>query len=337
MSEISIAIVGTDTAEGKLFLEQLENCQEFTFGNIFPIEKLPDEYSAIRFKNKSYLIEKLDEFDFSKANIVFFFSSERYAEEAIPKALDEGCYVIDASGANLSQYEPLQVIPEINGDLINEYHCRYLVSPNSTALQATLALHPLVKQFGIEQVNIVAMESVSSEGKSAINELANQTISLMSGRPIQNRHFPVQIALNIVPSIIDEKSNSYYSSHEMFVIQELSNFIPELYGKLSVNCYSMPVFYGTSIHLSFKTSLPISNEEIINLYKGCEYIDYEDKDIVTPVTHGVSKDKMTITRVRPINENSSDEFSLFAVLDNTMKGNVLNCIQIARKVIEILE
>ena len=52
MSNKSIAVVGTDTASGKLLLEKLEE-SNIGIDNLYPVEKLPEEYSSIRFRKKN--------------------------------------------------------------------------------------------------------------------------------------------------------------------------------------------------------------------------------------------------------------------------------------------
>ena len=74
MSNLNIAIVGTDTAAGKLLLEKLEE-SSMEIEVLYPLEKLPEDYSSIRFRKKTCLIEKLDDFDFTSVSLVFFTGS----------------------------------------------------------------------------------------------------------------------------------------------------------------------------------------------------------------------------------------------------------------------
>ena len=71
MSNLNIAIVGTDTAAGKLLLEKLEE-SSMEIEVLYPLEKLPEDYSSIRFRKKTCLIEKLDDFDFISVSLVFY-------------------------------------------------------------------------------------------------------------------------------------------------------------------------------------------------------------------------------------------------------------------------
>ena len=104
MSNLNIAIVGTDTAAGKLLLEKLEE-SSMEIEVLYPLEKLPEDYSSIRFRKKTCLIEKLDDFDFTSVSLVFFTGSRKNISEHITRALESGCYVIDDTGAEVPDYD----------------------------------------------------------------------------------------------------------------------------------------------------------------------------------------------------------------------------------------
>lgn len=334
MSENNIAIVGSDTAAGKLLLEKLED-YDLKLDQVFPLEKLPEEYASIRFRQKTYLIQKLDDFDFSQVKIVFFMCSKKNIEEYIIKALEAGCYVIDDTGAKIDGYGDLAIIPEINGSQIYEYNARYLKSPHAITIQTILAMQDLINQFGISNLTVTSFEAVSGEGQPAITELANQAISLFNTKPIVNRHFPVQIAFNTIPSLIDFESDEEYSDHEKTILNEIENLIPSLSGQVCINAFHVPVFYGHSALISFSTISPTTVDELKNTLKESSLVDYIDHEVVTPVTHATSKDVPVVTRLRASTANNQ-EFNLFSVIDNSLKGEVLNCIQIAAKIMEYL-
>ena len=335
MSNKSIAVVGTDTASGKLLLEKLEE-SNIGIDNLYPVEKLPEEYSSIRFRKKTIMIEKLDDFDFSQAAVVFFMCGKKNISEHIIRAYEAGCYVIDNTGAELDGYETLQVVPEINGEDIELYHARIIRSPQASTIQTALVMNDLIQQFGVESLNITTFESVSGEGRAAVTELANQAISLFNTKPIVNRHFPVQIAVNTVPSLIDFETENSYSEHELAILGELENMMPQISGRICVNSFFVPVFYGHSALISFSLTTPASVDEIRQVLSDSEYISYVDKEVVTPVTHGVSVEVPVVTRLRRSTANEN-EYNLFSVIDNSLKGEVLNCIQIAEKIFGFLD
>ena len=318
MSNLNIAIVGTDTAAGKLLLEKLEE-SSMEIEVLYPLEKLPEDYSSIRFRKKTCLIEKLDDFDFTSVSLVFFTGSRKNISEHITRALESGCYVIDDTGAEVPDYDVLTIIPEINGDEIAGCRTRLFRSPHAVTIQTALAMNEIISQFGLESLDITSFEAVSGEGQPAVTELANQAISLF----------------NTIPSMVDFESGESYSDHEKQILGEIENFLPQISGRVCVNSFFVPVFYGHSTLFSFSTSMPVSVEEIRQVLADSSMISYVDREVVTPVTHGVSRDLPVVTRLRR-STAGENQFNLFSVIDNSLKGEVLNCIQIAEKIIEYI-
>ena len=73
MTSITLAVAGTDTEQGKLFLEKLAAAEDLEITELYPLEKVPDEYDAVRFRGRNHLKQKLDDFDFSQVQAAIFF------------------------------------------------------------------------------------------------------------------------------------------------------------------------------------------------------------------------------------------------------------------------
>ena len=112
------------------------------------------------------------------------------------------------------------------------------------AEQACLSgiLPALHRSFTITQVNAVFMRSAEARGKAGVDELAGQTIALLSSKAVKPRLYPLQIAFNLLP----EASNPGFN-------RDLAGLI----GSNSIQCIhqivDVPVFHGFSaaIQLTF--------------------------------------------------------------------------------------
>ncbi len=332
MKEITLAVAGSDTEAGKLFLEKLEENENIGIKELYPLEKVPDEYDAIRFRKKNYLTCKLDDFDFSQAQVAIFFCSEKNAMAPLEQAFEAGCFIINATEA-VPTYGSLMVIPQVNSDQMLDVRSRCFTSPSGPVISSVLALKDIVDEFGIDYLNITAFESVSSFGHGAVQELAGQTVALLSGKPSVNKNFPAQVAFNVIPSVIGGEQIQQYSDYELQQVKDLENFLPALGGKVTYSSFTVPVFYGYCAHLTFRTAVSTSLEQVNDLLTHGSLNQFIESETVTPVTHGVNRTKQVITRLRN-STGCDDEFNMFVVLDNTLTGNVLNCMQILEKIIE---
>ncbi len=330
---VRFAVAGVDTDAAKLFLEQLETQENLELGALYPLEKFPEEYDAVRFKDKNYLIEKLDDFDFSQVKIAIFFGSAKNVENAILNASAENCYVIDATGTYANQDNTLLAIPEINSQDIISLADRILVSPNPSTIAVTLAMQGIAEAFSLDSLSVTALEAVSGKGKVGTSELVGQAVSLLNGKPIANKIYPAQVAFNVIPASV-EKHDETAISYEQSVVNEIHNFIaePAVTGAVSYSAVTVPVFYGYSFLVTFETSVDVSLEEIENIWKNSAFIEYLPNEVVTPVTHGVNKDKICICSLHK--GTRPQEFKFYMVMDNTLRGNALNCIGILRQLVE---
>ncbi|MBQ8706706.1 MAG: hypothetical protein IJ523_01295 [Succinivibrionaceae bacterium] len=334
MTSITLAVAGTDTEQGKLFLEKLAAAEDLEITELYPLEKVPDEYDAVRFRGRNHLKQKLDDFDFSQVQAAIFFSSPANSRVPMLAALEAGCHVIDATdGTPLA--DSLMVISEVNGADMADVSTRLYVSPAAAVVSAVLALKEISDAYGIESLNITAFESVSNSGHEAVKELAGQAVSLLNGRPATPRKFPAQVAFNIIPSAIENPRDQQYSAHELNVVGEIENFMPALTGRVTFSSFTMPVFYGYCAHMTFRTSMPASCQELTNLLESSSLNEYLTSEHVTPVTHGVDRARQALTRLRP-GTGTEGDFNLYAVLDNTTAGGALNCVGMVKRIAENL-
>ncbi|MFX5877502.1 Asd/ArgC dimerization domain-containing protein, partial [Acinetobacter baumannii] len=75
-------------------------------------------------------------------------------------------------------------------------------SPNCSTMQMVVALHPLHRAVGIEEIIVSTYQSVSGTGASAIGELLDQTHAILHDTaPAAPSVYPHQIAFNVLPQV----------------------------------------------------------------------------------------------------------------------------------------
>ena len=62
-----------------------------------------------------------------------------------------------------------------------------IANPNCSTIQMLVALKPIHDEVGIARINVSTYQAVSGSGKSAIDELAGQTASLLECSPCRNK------------------------------------------------------------------------------------------------------------------------------------------------------
>ena len=329
--KFDVAVVGATGAVGEAMMEILEE-REFPVNNLYPLASARSVSKTVRFQGKTLDVIDLAEFDFSKVQIGLFSAGASVSEEYAPKAVAAGCVVVD----NTSQFRydadiPL-VVPEVNPEAIADYKNRGIIAnPNCSTIQMLVALKPIYDAVGITRINVATYQAVSGTGKEAIEELAGQTARLLSGKPIESKVYPKQIAFNVLPHIDVFKDNGY-TKEEMKMVWETQKIFGDMDIKVNPTCVRVPVFFGHSEAVHLETRDKITAEQARALLKkapGVVVMDkHEDGGYPTPVTDAATRDPVFVGRIR---EDISHErgLDLWVVADNVRKGAALNSVQIA--------
>ena len=72
--------------------------------------------------------------------------------------------------------------------------------PGSASVALATALAPLHALAGLERVEVATYQAVSGSGRGAMDELAGETVAMLSGKKATGRAFGRQIAFNVIPA-----------------------------------------------------------------------------------------------------------------------------------------
>ncbi|MEA5444538.1 aspartate-semialdehyde dehydrogenase [Gammaproteobacteria bacterium AB-CW1] len=333
--QVDIAVVGATGAVGETMLSILEQ-RQFPAGKVYPLASSRSAGKKLRYAGKEITVEDLAEFDFSKVQVALFSAGGDISAQFAPKAAAAGCVVIDnTSKFRLEDDIPL-VVPEVNPEKIAEYRNRGIIAnPNCSTIQMLVALKPLHDAATIKRINVATYQAVSGGGKSAMEELADQTAKLLNGKPIENKISPKQIAFNAIPHI-DTFQDNGYTREEMKMVWETQKILDPAI-QVNPTAVRIPVFFGHSEAVHIETREKLSAEEATRLLEkapGVEVLDRrEPAGYPTAVTEAANQDPVYVGRIR---EDISHEsgLNLWVVADNVRKGAALNSVQIAELLVK---
>ncbi len=331
VKQYDVAVVGATGAVGEVMIEILKE-RKFPVRTLYPLASSRSAGTRIEFNGKYVLVQPVENFDFSQAQIGLFSAGAEVSAIYAPKAGAAGCVVID----NTSQFRydddiPL-VVPEVNPHAIARYTNRHIIAnPNCSTIQMLVALKPIHDAVGIERINVCTYQSVSGTGKEAIEELAKQAANLMNGNSIEPKIYPKQIAFNVLPQI-DVFLENGYTKEEMKMVWETRKIFEDESIQVNPTAVRVPVFYGHSEAIHIETRKKITADEALALLRKAPGVVVLDErkpgGYPTAVTEGAGHDPVYVGRVR---EDISHPrgLDLWVVADNVRKGAALNSIQIA--------
>ncbi|KJV42844.1 aspartate-semialdehyde dehydrogenase [Brevundimonas sp. KM4] len=325
-----VAIVGATGNVGREMLNILEEL-EFPVDEIHAIASRKSKGVEVSFGDKTVKCQDIEQFDFSKVDIVLMSAGGAVSREWSEKIGKAGPIVIDNSSAFRKDADVPLIVPEVNPDAIKDATKKNIIAnPNCSTIQLVTALKPLHDAAKIKRVVVSTYQSVSGTGKEGMDELWNQTKAIYGLGDATPKKFPKQIAFNVIPYIgsfledgsTDEEKKMSDETHKMLD--------PDI--QVTVTCVRVPVFVGHSEAVNVQFDRPIEPDEaraILREAPGVLVIDKQEHDgYITPVD-AASEHAVYVSRIRkdPTVENG---LNLWVVSDNLRKGAALNAVQIAQ-------
>ena len=282
-------------------------------------------------------VDSLETFDFGNVDIVLSSPGANVSREFAPKAAAAGAIVIDNTSEFRMDPEVPLVVPEVNAEALVNYKAKNIIAnPNCSTIQMVVALKPLHDEVGINRVVVSTYQSVSGAGKSAMDELFNQTRGIYANEPEQKfmENFTKSIAFNVIPHI-DVFMEDGSTKEEWKMSVETKKIIdPSI--EVHANCVRVPVFIGHAEWVNVELKSPLSYEEakeLLGAAPGLVVVDHrQDEGYVTP-TECAGEDAVYVSRIRE-DVTIENGLSFWVVSDNIRKGAALNTVQISQVLID---
>ena len=328
---MNIAIVGATGNVGRKTLEVIEK-KNFKFDNLYLIASPKSAGKKISFKNKDYLVENLETYDFSKANITFFAAGGKISEKYAEKAAEHTIVIDNSSFFRMDPDVPL-IVPQVNGSEVKKMKKNIIANPNCSTAQLVLVLKPLHDLFKIKRVIVSTYQSVSGGGKGPMDELIDQTKEYLDGKKIVPKNFTKQIAFNIIPHI-DIFADDGYTKEELKMTNETKKILDEKI-ELTATCVRIPVLVSHSEAVNIEFEKPYTLEiirDVLNEAEGCEVLDKTENGGYSTPLEATGKDETYISRIRK-DKTKDNALNIWIVSDNLLRGAALNSVEIAETII----
>ena len=329
---MNIAIVGATGNVGRKTLEVLER-KNISFNNIFLLASSKSVGTKIFFKSKEYTVTNLENFDFSKAKIIFFAAGKKISEKFVSKAAKSSLVIDNSSYYRMDPDVPL-IVPQVNSNDLNKIKKNIIANPNCSTAQLVIALKPLHDLFRIKRLVVSTYQSVSGGGKAPMDELLEQTKLILDNKKVSSKNFTKQIAFNIIPHI-DVFSDDGYTKEEIKMTNETKKILDSKID-LTATCVRIPVSvsHSESVNIQFEKPFTLKQvKEALDNFEGCKVVDERsDGGYSTPVD-AEGRDETFISRIRE-DKTIKNGLNLWIVSDNLLRGAALNSVEIAETLIK---
>ena len=329
--KLRMAVVGVSSLIGAAVIDELRERKVA----LAELHALDDERSAggpVGEEQDKLTVGDVAAFDFSRVDLVFFCGraalSERYAQGAAQHA-----WVIDGSAAFRARPEVPLVAADVNPQALDAVGERGLIAlPGSASVALATVLAPLHRLAGLTRVEVATYQAVSGSGRGAMDELAGETVAMLSGKKARGRAFGRQIAFNVIP-LVDTLEADGASREEHRLWQETRRVLDLPALQINATAVRVPVFFGHSLAVHAAFERPIELGEALNVLQrgtGLSVIDPESvAEFPTPATLATEPNRVYVGRVR-VDLTRDRGLNFWVVADNVRKCAAHNAVSVAQ-------
>lgn len=338
MKKYNVVVIGV----GAVGIEMLRVLKERNF----PVQNLrvfARSSREIEVDGQKYSVEAVSPEGFKGVDIALFAGTEGEKGAALtfaPEAVKCGAVVIDNGGDFRMDPKVPLVVPEVNAADVKS-HKGIIANPNCSTIQMVVALWPIYKKAGIKKVIVTTLQASSGAGKSAVEQLKEET-AIISSRGftsvhvnVENRALPQQLGFNVFPHI-GGFAECDYTSEEWKLVRETHKIMHDSKIKISATTIRVPVRTGHSESIYIETAKPITAltaRKLLSGAPGVVVIDDPAKSLYPMPKDAEGRDEVFVGRIRQ-DCFEKNGLWLWVVADNLRKGAATNAVQIAECLIK---
>ena len=297
-----IAIVGSETLLGREIRERLVDrgiraeLQLFSAGN-------PAVSSE---EDEPVLSGELTETALEDTGIVILAGSADSSAKAL-SATPGHAAIIDTGGA-------LEDMPEARMARESTGARTLRIVPHPAALALSGLLRAANEYRPIRHAVVVAFEPASERGQAGINELQQQTSSLLSFRPLEKQIFDAQLSFTMLPRYGSEAAQAL-EAIEQRIERHLATLLEGAVPIPSLRLVQAPVFHGHSFSLWIQFDEAVEADALADTLARAG-IDVRSPDLDAPTNVGVAGQSVVSTGLIEADRNHPRAIWVWAVSDN---------------------
>jgi aspartate-semialdehyde dehydrogenase len=327
--KVRIALIGAESFRGKELKCVLENKK-------FPIEKIeffdPDveeEYSKLtEFRGEPRVVMPLDEAVIADSDLVFLASDEKTNRAYGNLAVKKKFLAIDLSETfNADKKVPL-VVGGINHKTVLKKKPALIANPHPVTIILAHVVNVICQKFQTKRIAAFVLQPASAFGEAGIQELADQSFSVLNSSSVSKKTFKTQVAFNLISDFapVDEDG---YSSTEKQILSETKRVLGLQGPLLSVAVIQAPVFHTYSIMFHLELEEQIDIPTLADVFKKSPYFKVASPSPSHPVSclQVAGKEKIYVGQIKK-EDSVPGKYWIWTVADNLTRGSALNAYDI---------
>lgn len=324
---MKVAVVGATGMVGQVMLQVLRE-QNFPITELIPVASERSVGQQVEFGSLNYSVVGLQAAVEMKPDLAIFSAGGETSLEWAPKFAEVGTFVVDNSSAWRMDPTKKLIVPEINGNLLEESD-KIIANPNCSTIQMMLALAPLHKAYTVKRVVVSTYQSITGTGMKAMQQMENERAGIQ-GEMAYN--YPID--KNCIPHC-DSFLDNGYTKEEMKLTLETKKILdPSI--RVTATAVRVPVVGGHSeaINVEFEREFDLNDvRKLLHEAPGVTLKDDPTTNTYPMPKYAQGKDDVFVGRIRR-DETQEKTLNLWVVADNLRKGAATNAVQIAHLLVQ---
>lgn len=252
-------------------------------------------------------------------DLVFFCGPPAANREWIERYREDDFIAIDLSQP--SAVEGKLAVAGVNLEEIGREDA-LLISPHPATVPIALLLHQIATLSPVEICIANVVQPASEFGQAGVEELAEQTISVLNIKNVPKEVFDRQLAFNLYPAL---------ERNEEFIVDQIRTLTGSD-TELALFMTQGTIFHGHTFSLFLRTRDDLDVDGIASRLRDNPAIALPEGDQAFGTIDAAGKDEVLVAEVRR-DPAIRGGFWLWAVCDNLRRSTALNAVLVAEKVL----
>ena len=325
-----IAIAGASTLLGKELKEALSESPLAAAGFVlFDEEEAQGQLDQVG--DEITFVQTIDADAFERVDFTFFCGSEDLTRKHWRQALRSGSTVLDLTGALDQEAGVVVRAPWLGSEAVTvDLFTPAVVPAHPAALALALLLERLQQVAPVRFAAATLLEPASEFGRAAMDELHQQTVSLLSFQGMPRAMYDAQVAYNLL-SALGESATVHLSAVEARIRRHYDALSASRWPALALQVIHAPVFHGHTFSIAVELERPVEISALEEALSG-DHVDLVLEDTDSPSNLAATGQNDVLVRLRPeLGARNSTETSrlwLWAASDN-LRLNAQNAVECA--------
>jgi aspartate-semialdehyde dehydrogenase len=277
-----IGVVGASSLAGKELGDELGESM-LAASNVVLLED--DDTAAGQITSageEAAFIQRIESSSFEGMDFVFFAGDPEITKRHWQQARKSGASIIDLTYALEAEKDVLVLAPwateELGGSMraAPDLKTPAVIAAHPVALMLALVAGRLQKGIGVSSVAATVMEPASEHGRAAMDEMHQQTVSLLSFQSLPKEQYDAQVAFNLLPAL-GESAKVMLARTDLRIRSQYTELAGDVLPPLALQIVQAPVFHGYAVSLLVELSKPSTLEDVEAVLEG-EHIDLVEED-----------------------------------------------------------